>query len=95
MNEKLLLDVNEVASLLGCGRTYVYGMIQRGELPVVKLGRLTRIPAASLADVVARELARSEVDPSPWAGSRPDEPQWASQLLSIADIGRRSRPRKP
>lgn len=44
MTERLLLDVREVALLLGCGRTYVYGMIQRGELPVVKLGRLTRIP---------------------------------------------------
>ncbi len=55
MTEKLLLDVNEVASVLGCGRTYVYGMIQRGELPVVKLGRLTRIPARSLVEFVAGE----------------------------------------
>ncbi|HUY10601.1 MAG TPA: helix-turn-helix domain-containing protein [Candidatus Dormibacteraeota bacterium] len=95
MTEKLLLDVNEVASLLGCGRTYVYGMIQRKELPVIKLGRLTRIPAGSLADVVARELARSEVDPSPWADSEPDQPRWAPQLASTADTGRRSRPREP
>ena len=95
MTEKLLLDVNEVASLLGCGRTYVYGMIQRKELPVIKLGRLTRIPAGSLADVVARELARSEVDPSPWPDSRPDQSRWASQVSIIADAGRRSRPRKP
>ncbi|HUY10024.1 MAG TPA: helix-turn-helix domain-containing protein, partial [Candidatus Dormibacteraeota bacterium] len=42
--EKLLLDVREAASVLGCRRTFLYGMIQRGELPVVKLGRLTRIP---------------------------------------------------
>ena len=53
MTDKLLLNVKEVASLLGCGRTYVYGMIQRGELPVVKLGRLTRIPACALIDFVA------------------------------------------
>jgi excisionase family DNA binding protein len=50
--EKLLLDVREAASVLGCRRTFLYGMIQRGELPVVKLGRLTRIPAAALDEFV-------------------------------------------
>jgi excisionase family DNA binding protein len=50
--EKLLLDVHEAASVLGCRRTFLYGMIQRGELPVVKLGRLTRIPAAALDQYV-------------------------------------------
>ena len=61
MTERLLLDVREVAALLGCGRTLVYGMIQRGELPVVKLGRLTRIPVSALADFVSRQaLVRDE-----------------------------------
>ena len=53
MTERLLLTVNEVASLLGCGRTYVYGMIQRGELPVVKLGRLTKVPRCAVEEYVA------------------------------------------
>lgn len=56
MTEKLLLDVGEVASLLGCGRTLVYGMIQRGELPVVKLGRLTKVPRCAVEQYVARAL---------------------------------------
>ena len=50
--EKLLLDVREAAAVLGCRRTFLYGMIQRGDLPVVKLGRLTRIPAAALDEYV-------------------------------------------
>ncbi|MHB8325011.1 MAG: helix-turn-helix domain-containing protein [Candidatus Dormibacteria bacterium] len=54
MTEKLLLNVDEAAHLLGCRRTYLYGMIQRGELPVVKLGRLTRVPAAAI-EVYVRE----------------------------------------
>jgi excisionase family DNA binding protein len=54
--EKLLLDVHEAASVLGCRRTFLYGMIQRGELPVVKLGRLTRIPAAALDEYVRDQL---------------------------------------
>jgi excisionase family DNA binding protein len=55
MSEKLLVNVNEAAHLLGCGRTFIYGMIQRGELPVVKLGRLTRIPTRALTDFVLDE----------------------------------------
>jgi excisionase family DNA binding protein len=50
--EKLLFDVREAASALSCRRTFLYGMIQRGELPVVKLGRLTRIPSAALDQYV-------------------------------------------
>ncbi|MGA7088498.1 MAG: helix-turn-helix domain-containing protein [Candidatus Dormiibacterota bacterium] len=61
--EKLLLDVKEVASALGCGRTYVYGMIQRGELPVVKLGRLTRVEVSALDDFISRQGNASSVRP--------------------------------
>ena len=71
MADKLLLDVKEVASVLGCGRTYVYGMIQRGELPVVKLGRLTRIPVRAVAEFVeaageAPSLVRSSAVGPVW-----------------------------
>ena len=59
MTEKLLLNVDEAAHLLGCRRTYLYGMIQRGELPVVKLGRLTRVPAAAVEGYVRERLERS------------------------------------
>lgn len=53
---RLLLDVREVGEALGCGKTYVYELIARGELPTVKLGRLTRIPAFALAEFVGRKL---------------------------------------
>ena len=96
MTQKLLLNVNEVASLLGCGRTYVYGMIQRGELPVVKLGRLTRIPATSVAEMVTRAMALSElVDRSPWADVKSNPLGCGSASVIVADKGRRSWPGKP
>jgi excisionase family DNA binding protein len=41
---RALLTVREVASMLGCGRTLVYDLIGARELPVVKVGRLTRVP---------------------------------------------------
>ena len=53
---KLLLDVREVGDALGCGKTYVYELIARGELQTVKVGRLTRIPAVALAEFVCRKL---------------------------------------
>ena len=34
-------------------------MIQRGELPVVKLGRLTRVPAAAVEGYVRERWERS------------------------------------
>lgn len=95
MTQKLLLNVNEVASLLGCGRTYVYGMIQRGELPVVKLGRLTRIPASSVADIVTRSMVFSEADRSPSADPPLNPPGWGSTRVMVADTGRGSRLEKP
>lgn len=61
MTEKLLLNVDEAAHLLGCRRTYLYGMIQRGELPVVKPGRLTRVPAAAVEGYVRERWERSRL----------------------------------
>ena len=53
---KLLLDVREVGEALGCGKTFVYELIARGELRKVKLGRRTKIPAACLAEFVYRKI---------------------------------------
>ncbi len=53
---KRLLDVREVASLLGCGRTYVYELIGSHDLPAIKLGRLTRIPLGAVDEFVQRKL---------------------------------------
>jgi excisionase family DNA binding protein len=42
-SKKRLLDVYEVAAMLGCGRSYVYDLLYRGELRSIKLGRLRRV----------------------------------------------------
>jgi excisionase family DNA binding protein len=52
-----LLDVNQVADVLGCGRTLVYELLGRGELRRVKVGRLTRVPSSELDRYVLRQLA--------------------------------------
>lgn len=45
----LLLEAMDVARLLGIGRTKVYEMVARRELPTVRVGRCVRVPAAGLA----------------------------------------------
>jgi excisionase family DNA binding protein len=45
---QLLLRIPEAAARLGLGRSTLYEMIQRGEIPVVRIGTAVRIPAAAL-----------------------------------------------
>lgn len=43
-----LLSVGDVCLTLQCGRTFVYDLLQKGELRAIKLGRLTRISRKAL-----------------------------------------------
>lgn len=68
------MTIQEVAATLRCGRTCVYELIGRGELLSIKLGRLTRIPAAAVDAFISRRLDdRAVVDPgvARWAASLP------------------------
>ena len=59
--DQLLLRPEEAARVLGIGRSKVYELLAAGELPVVRIGRATRIPAAALQRWVdARTLAGAE-----------------------------------
>jgi excisionase family DNA binding protein len=50
---KLLMDVPEVAEALGCGRTFVYQLITNGDIPIVKLGRLTRVRVTDVETLIS------------------------------------------
>lgn len=54
---KELLTVPEAAGLLSLSRTTVYELVAAGDLPVVKIGRATRIPAEALRAWVARQMS--------------------------------------
>ena len=46
--EKLVLDVPEVARLLGISRATAYALANSGQLPVIRLGKRLVIPKAAL-----------------------------------------------
>lgn len=55
---KLLLKPSEVAQRLGIGKTKVYDLIGRGELPALRLGpRCARISASALDAWIERQTA--------------------------------------
>ena len=49
-----LLFVSEAAVWLGIGRTLTYELVQRGELPSVKLGRLVRVTRDGLVTLAKK-----------------------------------------
>jgi excisionase family DNA binding protein len=64
--DKLLLKVEEAADALSLGRSKTWELIQRNELPTVKIGRSTRVPAAAVrafADRLAGEATEASLTP--------------------------------
>ena len=59
---KLLLDVGEVAEILGIGRSLAYAYVMRGEIRSLKLGRRRKIRLESVQEFIARREAEAEED---------------------------------
>ena len=53
--QKVLLDSRDVARLLGLGRTKVFEMMARSELPVIRIGRCVRVPREALMEWISDE----------------------------------------
>lgn len=51
-NERLLLRIDEVASLIGVSRTTAYALVNKGEIPSVRIGGLLRIPNDALRRLI-------------------------------------------
>jgi excisionase family DNA binding protein len=53
-----LLRAEQVAERLGLGRTKVYELIGRGEIPVIRFGAAVRVPEQALAEMIAARTTR-------------------------------------
>lgn len=61
MNERpMLLSPTDAARLLGCGRTHLYGMLNRGELRSILVGRLRRIPRTEIEAYIQRQMEEQQ-----------------------------------
>lgn len=51
-----VIDLIEAAALLGVGRTTAYKLVRRGEwpTPVLRIGRLIKVPTAPLRELLNR-----------------------------------------
>lgn len=54
---KLLVSVEEAASLLSLGRTLTWALVRSNELQSIKVRNTRRVVVASLHDYIARQLA--------------------------------------
>ena len=54
--ERLNVCVKDGHHIIGVGRSKFYQLINRGEIPVIKLGRRTLVPVSALRAFVARKM---------------------------------------
>ena len=50
-----LLTVAEAAIILGISRAHLYGVVMRGEIPSVKIGKSRRLAVAVIDEWIARQ----------------------------------------
>ncbi len=87
--ERLLLRAEEVAKLLGVGRTTVYALVSAQKLPVVRIGRSLRIPRDALDQWI-----REQIDGDPDDDNAPKAPDYAIPRVryTFKAAGPQSRP---
>lgn len=69
-NQPLLVRPIEAARLLGIGRSKLFEMLARNELPVVRLGRCVRIPRADIVRWVDEALEAEVAGRHAYLGER-------------------------
>lgn len=58
--ERRTLTVEEAARVLGLGRSAAYSAAQRGDLPVLRIGRRLLVPTAALDRMLAGTTSPSQ-----------------------------------
>jgi excisionase family DNA binding protein len=65
VSEKLAYTIAEAVAASGLGRTTIYELIKRGELPRVKVGNRTLVRCRDLEAMLDRKLVRGPEQPEP------------------------------
>ena len=59
---RLVYSVEEAARIFRISRSHAYSLIEKGEIPYIKLGKCKRITAAGIAQVLKGETTRTGKD---------------------------------
>jgi excisionase family DNA binding protein len=62
--EPLLYRAEEAAKVLGLGRSKVFMMLARGELPCVRIGRSVRVPRHALEAWIRQQTENTNGQPA-------------------------------
>lgn len=55
LRTRTVVTVDEAAAVLNCGRRQAYVMAQDGSLPVIRVGRAMKVPAAALLRLIGAD----------------------------------------
>ena len=58
MDQRMSYTIKEAAALTGVGRTTLYKLVNRGELPLVKIGLRSLVRCSDLEALLDRHLDR-------------------------------------
>lgn len=60
MDQALTLSIPEAAKVLGISRYSAYEAVRRGDIPILKIGKLRRVPRAQLMRMIEGKDADSK-----------------------------------
>lgn len=61
MDHNEIMQIEEVMEYLNIGKNTMYGLLKSGELNAFKIGKVWKIPKASVEDYVRRKIEKNAV----------------------------------
>ena len=61
MDNNEIMQIEEVMEYLNIGKNTMYGLLKSGELNAFKIGKVWKIPKASVKDYVRRKIEKNAV----------------------------------
>ena len=61
MDNNEIMQIEEVMGYLNIGKNTMYGLLKSGELNAFKIGKVWKIPKASVEDYVRRKIEKNTV----------------------------------
>ena len=61
MDNNEIMQIEEVMEYLNIGKNTMYGLLKSGELNAFKIGKVWKIPKASVKDYVSRKIEKNAV----------------------------------